>query len=59
MSDYNLKNDVDSEVQFEYLRNRMMLERFPTYSYYMAIKKVADSIFPEPEYKYLKLLNVE
>jgi hypothetical protein len=59
ISDYNSQKDVDNDVQFEYIRNKMMFERFPTYSYYMAIKKVTDQIVPEPECKYLKLLNLE
>ncbi len=54
-----MENDIDNTTQLDYLKNKMLNERYPTYQYYMAIKQVADSIFPEPEYKYLKLLNIE
>lgn len=54
-----MENDIDNTIQLDYLKNKMLNEQYPTYQYYMAIKQVADSIFPELEYKYLKLFNIE
>ena len=50
--------DVDNEVLFEYLKNKMMKDKYPQYGYYKAIITVADEIMPRPETKYLDLLGI-
>jgi len=50
--------NIDKDVQYEYVKNKMMTDSYPLYAYYKAIQEVADSILPKPETRYLDILGV-
>jgi len=49
---------IDNPVRMDYLRNKLMTEKYSEYQYYMAIKEVANSIMPDPNCKYLNFVNL-
>ena len=54
-----MENNVDKDMQYDYVRNKMMTENYPLYAYYTAIQTVADSILPKKETRYLDILGLE